>query len=184
METLAAQHLRACHHFSRAVSRVGTRWSVPSPCPEWDARGVVEHVIGLHDVLLLRPLGAKPSRPRQDVAARWAVTVSALSAALEELDPTRLAALEAAADTTLGRLLPALTTDVLVHTWDLAAAVGAPRDLDAELCTSALARVAAQPDAYVGSGRFGPPVPVAEDAEPFERLVGRLGRDPYWSPPG
>ena len=30
------------------------RWDRPSPCADWDARGVVEHVIGFHEVLVLR----------------------------------------------------------------------------------------------------------------------------------
>ena len=37
------------------VGQVGERWRRRSLCPVWDARGVLEHVIGFHKVLLLRP---------------------------------------------------------------------------------------------------------------------------------
>lgn len=38
---------------------------------EWDARGVLEHVIGFHEVLLLlRPLGIRADRPKNDVPGR------------------------------------------------------------------------------------------------------------------
>ena len=39
------------------------RWSAPTPCTEWTARDVVEHVIGFHDFLLLRPLGRARRTP-------------------------------------------------------------------------------------------------------------------------
>jgi len=44
---------------------------------------VLEHVIGFHDVLLLRPLGLKPDRPRDDPQLRWELTYQALEKALE-----------------------------------------------------------------------------------------------------
>jgi len=67
----ARRHLRVCARFGAAVAAANGRWDRPSPCSEWDARGVLEHVIGFHDVLLLRPLGAKPSRPRDRPEQRW-----------------------------------------------------------------------------------------------------------------
>jgi hypothetical protein len=32
-------------------------------------------------------------------------------------------------------------------------------------------------------GLFGPVVPVPDDAPAFDRLLGRTGRDPGWTPP-
>ena len=60
------RHRRACYGFGAVVEQVGERWERPSPCPEWDARDVLEHVIGFHEVLLFRPLGIKANRPRDD----------------------------------------------------------------------------------------------------------------------
>jgi hypothetical protein len=57
-------------------------WDAPSPCAELDARGVVEHVIGFHDVLLLRPWTPSPTRPKDDPQTRWALTVDALFSTL------------------------------------------------------------------------------------------------------
>lgn len=182
MTSLAAQHLRACQGFSRVVSHVGDRWTAPSPCDGWDAREVVEHVVGLHDALVLRPLGAKPSRPHDDTATRWALTVSALAGALDELDESSCAALEAASGMAPARLLPIVMTEVLVHGWDLAAAVGADRDLDAALCAAAVATVTAGAAALAASGRYAPPRPVPDGADDATRLLCLLGRDPGWTP--
>jgi Mycothiol maleylpyruvate isomerase N-terminal domain len=44
-------HLAACRRFGEAVRSAEGRWDCPSPCDTWDARGVLEHVIGFHDAL-------------------------------------------------------------------------------------------------------------------------------------
>ncbi|MGO9930025.1 MAG: maleylpyruvate isomerase N-terminal domain-containing protein [Mycobacterium sp.] len=63
-------HLAVCRRFGEAVQSAAGKWDRRSPCAAWDARGVLEHVIGFHDVLLLRPLGLKPDRPRDDPQLR------------------------------------------------------------------------------------------------------------------
>src|ERR1700733_15458123 len=75
-------HLAVCQRFSAAVRAADRKWERPSPCDAWDARAVLEHVIGFHDVLLLRPLGLKPERP-DDPRARWQVTYESLAKAFE-----------------------------------------------------------------------------------------------------
>lgn len=172
---VVADHRAACGAFGAVVARAGERWGAPSPCTEWDARGVLEHVIGFHDVLLLRPLDAKPARPKDDPERRWAVTVEALFDALGRpgvLDKKRRS------------LLGVLTTDVLVHTWDLAKATGGEVTLDERLCQVGLERAVAHQGQFEASDMFGPPVAVAEDAPVQDRLLGFFGRDPHWSPPG
>ena len=166
----AERHLAACARFGEAVRAAATTpggWDRPSPCPEWDARGVLEHVIGFHDVLLLRPLSAKPERPKDDPVQRWAVT----EAALADVLTSRTAEVDRG-------LLGALTQDVLVHTWDLARAVGADERLDPDVCAELLRRLPDDFHTLAGSGMFAPPVDVADDADPQTRLLARFGRDP------
>jgi uncharacterized protein (TIGR03083 family) len=171
--TAVERHLRACDGFSAVVGQVGEGWRRPSPCAEWDARAVLEHVIGFHDVLVLRPADAKPSRPRDDPVARWAVTVEALAPVLRREAP---------------EVLPLLTTDVLVHTWDLAKAAGVPTDVDADLWRPAYERAAAHVDSLAASGMYAPPVRVAptgggDGPDPVAGLVALMGRDPGWTAP-
>ena len=78
LKDIADRHLRICARFGNEVSTVGDQWQSQSPCIDWDARGVLEHVIGFHDVLLLRPLGEKPQRPKGDPVGRWTTTLEAL----------------------------------------------------------------------------------------------------------
>jgi uncharacterized protein (TIGR03086 family) len=156
-----------------AVGAASGRWEAPSPCSEWDARGVVEHVIGFHDVLLLKPLHAKPTRPPDDPIVRWSLTVDALFSALAS--PTAL-------DEKRTSLLGVLTTEVLVHTWDLSKATGRDVTLDFDLCEIGLARAAANRERLAASDMFGASVPVAETASVQDRLLGLFGRDPGWTP--
>jgi uncharacterized protein (TIGR03083 family) len=157
------RHRRACDGFSRVADATpADAWDNPTPCSEWDARALVEHLIGFHEVLILRPLGVRAHRPRTGPAARWAATQTALFDALTE--PVDV--------------LGALTTDVLVHTWDLAQSIGVPAELDTELCASALA--ALPDDLPRDGGMFAPAVPSDDDADAPTRLIAFYGRDPDW----
>lgn len=174
MTGVLEDHRRACDGLAEVARAADGRWNAPSPCTEWDARGVLEHVIGFHDVLLLRPLGAKPARPKDDPVERWTITVEALFGALSVpgvLDDK-------------SELIGVLTTDVLVHTWDLSKAVEVTASLDPRLCQTGLDRALAHREQFESSAMFAPSVPVPEEAGVQDRLVGFFGRDPAWSPPG
>ena len=69
--------------------------------------------------------------------------------------------------------------DQLVHTWDLAVAIGADRRLDPELVSACLDMfVPAMPDIGRQAGIVGPAVAVIADASPQDRLLGAMGRNP------
>ena len=173
MDDVGELHLAVCRRFGAAVAAANGKWDRPSPCDEWDARGVLEHVIGFHDVLLLRPLGLKPDRPRGDPRARWQLTYDSLTEALGSGGATRLDEY---------RLMPNLTRDVLVHTWDLARAVDADDALDPAWCELFCAGLPEDPQALAASGMFGAPVAIDDDTDSQGRLLARLGRDPLWRP--
>ena len=165
-------HRQACDGLTEVARRADGRWDSPSPCPEWDARGVLEHVIGFHDALLLRPFGAKPKRPKDDPVERWTLTVDALFRVLSQpgvLDEK-------------GSLIGYLTTEVLVHTWDLSRAVGVAVTLDPRLCQVGLDRALANAD-RLKRDMFSPALPIPEDASVQDRLLGSFGRDPSWMRP-
>jgi uncharacterized protein (TIGR03086 family) len=178
---LVERHRRACRGFSRVAHSVEEEhWVLPTPCTEWDARALVEHVIGFHEFLLLRPLGVHANRPKTDPAARWLATSAALFAALDQpgaLD--RETELPGGGRSTPRTMLGALTTDVLVHTWDLARAADVDPALDPELCDEAYAAARA---AGVGAATelVAAAVEVPLDADAATRLIALYGRDPAW----
>ena len=157
------------------------QWGLPTPCTEWDARALVEHVIGFHEFLVLRPLGVHANSPEAPIRRRaGAATSAALFAALDPpgaLD--RATELPGGGESTPRTMLGALTTDVLVHTWDLARAA----DLDPALDPRAVraAYEAARPPiwaAYATCTRRG--AGTAGDADAATRLIALYGRDPAW----
>jgi Mycothiol maleylpyruvate isomerase N-terminal domain len=82
MSDAIANHRKALRGLSAIAAQCEGSWSSPSPCPGWDARAVVEHVIGFHDELLLQPTGTEPERSQDDAKARWDSTTAAIGAAV------------------------------------------------------------------------------------------------------
>lgn len=173
------RHRRACHGFGTAVEQVGDRWDAASPCADWDARALLEHVIGFHEILLLRPLGVKANRPKDDVPGRWVATQLAIFTALDA-NWGRPVDLPGGSVLDVAKLLPALTTDVLVHTWDLGKAIGIEPSLDEELCERALSGAQAHEAALRSTGMYSDAVAVSASATMQSRLVAYLGRNPDW----
>jgi uncharacterized protein (TIGR03086 family) len=183
MTELVEHHRRACAGFSRITAQIADdQWQCPTPCDQWDARMLVEHVIGFHEFLLLRPLGVRANRPRAGAAARWDATSVALFGALDVPGALeRETELPGGGTSSARTMLGALTTDVLVHTWDLARAASVDPQLDAELCTLAYDAARA---AGVGAATemVHAEVPVPADADAPTRLIALYGRDPAWRP--
>lgn len=182
-------HLAVCRRFGEAVRSGEGKWDRPSPCEAWNAMGVLEHVIGFHDVLLLGPLGLKPDRPRDDPQRRWELTFDRLSEAFARDDLfERVIVVPAVGNNAptlreVMTLVPGLTQDVLVHTWDLARAVGADDRLDPRWCAMFCDRLTSDPDALSRSGTFAAPIVIGDDADIQSKLLARLGRNPSWQPP-
>ena len=178
MSDVITNHRRACTGFSAIVAQGEGSWRNPSPCAEWDARGVVEHVIGFHDELLLRPTGTEPMRPQDDPIARWAATVPAIHSAMvlasssDDIGDSPIAPA-----VNLDQLLPALTAEVLAHTWDLAQAIGVDAYLDTELCEVSYDFMRANEAQVRSSGMFAAAVP-PDKTDAAVQLIAFLGRDP------
>lgn len=179
-------HLAVCRRFGVAVVSADGKWHRQSPCPAWNAGDVVEHVIGFHDVLLLRPLGCKPERPRTDPLRRWELTFERIEDVMSRTDVfDRDLAIPPMQNNPATRqdasaLIPRLTQDVLVHTWDLAQAVGTDACLDPTWCAHFLDRLPTDLHALSRSGMFASPVDIGGQADSQARLLARLGRDPHW----
>ncbi|MCH6160660.1 maleylpyruvate isomerase family mycothiol-dependent enzyme [Streptomyces marispadix] len=83
---------------------------------------------------------------------------------------------------TAAALAGAGALEIAVHGWDVAQATGLPRPVPASLAT-VLMRTARQlvPRPSARHPLFGPPLTVPAEADPSDRLVAFLGRDPYWA---
>jgi uncharacterized protein (TIGR03086 family) len=165
----------------------------PTPCTEFDVRALVGHLLAV-----LRGITTV-------AAGGHATSVTPVITDVPDADLARTAADDArrlaevwADDAVLDRevVLPfgtmpgraaaaAYTQELTVHAWDLAIAVGRPDLLDDSLAEAMVPVVRRFLPAEMRGGHvpFGPVVEVSEDAPPYARLVGWLGRDPGWASP-
>ena len=187
-ETPAERHREIGRVFTDRVR--GTRsWDVPAPVPGWAARDVVRHLVEWLPGLLAGGspvrLPAVPSAD-DDPAGAWQAHADAVQAVLDDpatagltLSNPHIGTIPV--DQAIDRFY---TSDVFMHTWDLARATGQDDRLDPRICASLLAGMEPMEQVIRSSGQFGPRVPVPDDADAQTRMLGFIGRDPHWSPPG
>lgn len=181
-------HARALAGFDSVVGQVRPeQWTLPTPCSDWDVRTLVNHVLSearwtapmlagstiadVGDRLDGDLLGAEPQ-------AAWQAGRAEADRAVEAVDPDVQIVHLSFGDTVASEYLRQLTADYLVHSWDLATAIGADARLDADVVDAVAAWFTAEmAAAYRGGGAIAGEVPVAADAGPQERLLARFGRD-------
>jgi len=146
--------------------------SNPTPCGDWDVAGLVAHVVAAPRNFLTMARGgqadwsATPSLPGD-----W--TAEFRSGADELMDMWR-----GSAESASPQAVDWQTAEFAVHTWDLVRATGQSRELDPEVAQRGFDFMSSALTPDNRGEVFGPPVPVADDAPIYERLVAFAGRDP------
>jgi uncharacterized protein (TIGR03086 family) len=183
----AERHRAVGAAFTDRVRRT-RHWEAPSPVAAWTARDVVGHLTGWLPPFLAAGTGIElptGSTVDEDPVAAWQTQCDAVQALLE--DPAtadRVLTNRHVGDVPLDRAIDRFyTADVFMHTWDLARATGQDDRLDPDFCTELLAGMRQLEEAMRSSGQYGPRVGVPDDADPQTKLLGFIGRDPYWTPP-
>ncbi len=173
------------------IAAVGDdQWPNPTPCPEWDVRALVNHLVfgnrmfaailrsepaseleNLRRTRDIDQLGDNPVEAYREVGA-------ALRAAFSQPG-----VLERVFQAPIGPapgvvLLHLRITELLVHGWDLAHATGQPARLPDDVAEEELAFASGQraPNVPRTGHPFGPVQPVAEDAPAVDQLAAYLGR--------
>jgi uncharacterized protein (TIGR03086 family) len=166
----------------------GTRlWDSPTPVAGWVARDIVRHLTEWLRAFLSAGAAIELPRgpsPDDDPVAAWLVHFSAVQELLENpATADRTLANPHIGTVPLDRAIDQFyTTDVFMHTWDLARATGQDDQLDPDFCAQLLAGMEPIDDVLRSSGQYGPRVQVPADADPQTRLLGFIGRDPSWTP--
>ena len=153
-------------------------WSADSPCDDWKARDVAIHVTdnlsGIGNGLQGKE--GKNVGPDDDIVAAWneardtflgAVSSSDLSQTL----PGPFGPMPA--EQLIGRLI---STDVLVHTWDLARATGGDEQLDQDAVAGAYSGLKPMDAMIRMPGVFGAKVDAPEGADLQTEFLCFLGR--------
>ena len=161
-------------------------WDTPTPVADWVARDIVRHLTqwlsGFVSAGAAIELPSGPSVDDDPVAA-WQIHCAAVQAMLD--DPAtaeRVLANPHVGALPLDRAIDQFyTPDVFMHTWDLARATGQEDRLDPDFCAQLLAGMEQMEEAIRSSGHYGARVEVPADADPQTKLLGFIGRDPFWT---
>jgi uncharacterized protein (TIGR03086 family) len=152
-----------------------------TPCTEWDVRALVGHVVGGNlGFATLAAGGPGPDSGRDvlggDPLASFQDSFGRLCEAFD-----RPGFLEQAFPTPLGEgsgalLVEMRLVELTIHTWDVAIAIGWPRDLDPELVGFAGSVLRSRPIPREVGGPFAPEQPSPPGATDADRLAAFAGR--------
>lgn len=177
-----AEYTETADRFGRLVDGVPD-WDAPAPVEGWLARDVVHHLTTWLPGFLAAGGLEIPAGDRQDPVGSWRTQDSALRTLLDERGEEAFEHPFLGAGTLAGTLSRVYTSDVFMHTWDLARASGQDDRLDDRRCEEMLAGMREIEEMLRTSGHYGPAHPVAPDADATDRLVAFIGRDPGWRSP-
>lgn len=181
---------RATAEFELRLHAVGTdQWDLPTPCADWDVRGLVNHVAA----------GNRMAARLLDGCSREEATAT-IAADVLGADPVATAVAGDAAQTAAfgepgalervchhpmtdmpgAMLIGFRVGDLTLHAWDLARATGGDEALDADLVAEVWAAMEPLGPVIAQTGVFGngPSGDVGEDAPLPTRMLDLSGRRP------
>ena len=180
MSEIADRYRRLADAFAAKIAAVPSdRWQSQSPCEEWTARGVVNHVVSTQGMFLGfvgDELGDIPSADDDPLAA-WNAARAKVQERLDDPERakiefqglTRTSTFEAAVD-------KFLCTDLVVHGWDLASATGLDDRIDPDDAARIRQNMESMGDALRGPRAFGPEVEPPAGADEQQKMLAFLGR--------
>jgi uncharacterized protein (TIGR03086 family) len=179
-ETIAGRYRRLSDRLADTIAAVDHhRWNDPSPCEDWSALDVLRHIIDTHNVVagfVGWELGPGPVVGLDPLGA-WLSASGQMQAQLD--DPARAGQLFESPDGPMAfesAVDQLINLDLVVHRWDIGAAVDVPVEIEPDDLAWASARVEAMGDDIRAEGVFGPPLEPAADASPQARFLAYLGR--------
>jgi uncharacterized protein (TIGR03086 family) len=182
-------HRRAAEAFAHKVHSVGAeQWNQPTPCSDWDVRALVNHVVyeerwtkPLADGKTIDEVGTSlegdllGDDPAGAAAAASAEAADAIDAGVPRETIVHLSF----GDTPIAEYAMQMVADHLIHGWDLAAATGMDRTMDAETLAAVAPWFAPQEELWRGAGAIGPRTDAGGD--PQSDLLAAYGRNPNWA---
>jgi len=186
MTDIAELHAQALDATGCVVRGVpADRWHAPTPCADWDAHALVNHLVsgnlwaaelaaggtieGVGTRLDGDLLGDDPGQAYEQSAAAAAAVFR------------RPGALDAPCAVSYGPVPGSIYAghrflDVLVHGWDLAVATGQDYTIDLHLMQACRQVIEPQLEAFRSAGALGPEVAVPADASAQAQFLALLGR--------
>jgi uncharacterized protein (TIGR03086 family) len=178
MSDLVDRYQKLARDFGARVDAVpAEKWSAQSPCTEWTARDVVAHVIGVQQHAINGADGAGELSADEDPKTAYNRTLQSVMGRLNDPEALQRTVNGPFGPMTMEQLVGRiLSTDILVHTWDLARAAGLDEQLDADAVGHAYEGVKPLDEAIRQPGVFGPKVTPPAGADQQTEFLCFLGR--------
>ena len=180
------RHRRAVEGFGRQVHAIrDDQWGARTPCSDWDVRQLVNHLVyeqrwavPLLEGATVADVGDQFEGDllSDDPVGTWEAAVAVALAAADADGALERDVHLSYGDVPGSDYVVELSVDAVVHTWDLARAIGGDEHLDPELVAMAQRYVEPRLDMLAASGMFDPPVDVPDDADDQTKLLGLFGR--------
>jgi uncharacterized protein (TIGR03086 family) len=184
-------HGRCVAEFVARVAAVpADRWDAPTPCSDWNARELVNHVVGedrwtvpLLEGATIADVGSEFDGDLlgHDPAASTRRAADEAVAMVAEALPAGGRVHLSYGDEDMAEYIHQLAADHLIHAWDLAVATGGETFLDAELVVEVAEWFVEREALYRSAGAIGPRVEGTFE-DPGAVLLAAFGRHPGWSP--
>ncbi len=177
-------------HFDQVIRQVVTDdLDRPTPCPGWTVRDLLRHVVGGNrmSVVLLEGGSADDAMAVRnddllgdDFLLAYEDSVADSRTAFVECDSLEQTVHHPMGDIPAAQLLGYRITDLTLHGWDLARAIGADDTIDDALAEHVLESLLPMAPVIAKVGVFGegPSGAVADDAPVQTRLLDLSGRRP------
>jgi uncharacterized protein (TIGR03086 family) len=181
-------YVRAMESTLHSIEQVPPeRWQAPTPCTEWDARQVANHLIG-ENLWVSELLQGKTVEQvgtaldgdltGDDPAAAYRRSVEVARQAVETPGAMAATCHLSFGDYSGAEYAGQVFMDTLIHGWDIATGTGQQVRLDAELVSLCLPIAEELTRKFRAAGVFGDDLPVADDADQQTKLLALVGRRP------
>jgi uncharacterized protein (TIGR03086 family) len=183
LSEISERYRKVAATFTRRVDGVPDgAWDNPAPCEGWVARDVVGHLVEwLSSVFFDTWDIDAPDIPSADVdpVGAWRALDATIQSALDDPEVAgRVRDTRMGSSTFAEQINMICTSDVLLHTWDLARATGQDEALDPDEVHGMLVTMEPLDEVLRTSGHYGPRVEVPDDADEQTRLLAFIGRRP------
>ena len=183
MSEIAERYRKVAGAFTaRAKAVPGDAWDNPTPCEGWVARDIVGHLVEWLPAFFFGTWDIEhPPGPAvaDDPVGAWAVVDGTIQSALDDPEIAGRERTNHMGNTTFEQTIDTIcTTDILIHTWDLARATGGDERLDPEEVHRYVEGMEPIDQLLRESGQYGPRVAVPDGADEQTRLIAFLGRQP------
>ncbi len=163
----------------------GNGWGGATPCTEWSVRDLVNHVVSecrwmppLFEGRTIADVGSSLDGDLlgNDPGAAWEGAAAASVAAVRAPGAMQSTVHLSYGDVPGDQYAREIVADLVVHTWDLARAVGANERLDPDLVQAAWDHLAPVAESWRSAGAFSAALDVPENADLQTKLLALTGR--------